>query len=57
LEFLLLDGGRDLLRLDVGLKSSGGSPLGVDIESDDLEEDVELILELLQNLILRIKNV
>ena len=35
--------------------SSGGSPLGVDIESDDFEDDVEVKLELFRNLLLRIK--
>ena len=55
-EFSFLDGGRDLFRLDGGLISSGGSPLGVDIESDDFEDDVEVILELFRNLLLRICN-
>jgi hypothetical protein len=55
LESRLRDGGRDLFRLEEGLLSSDGRPLGVDIESDDLEDDVEDILELFRILLLRIK--
>ena len=54
LESRLRDGGRDLFRLEEGLLPSGGRPLGVDIESDDLEDDVEDILELFRILLLRI---
>ena len=49
LESRLRNGGRDLFRLDEGLLSSGGRPLGVDKESVDLEDDVEVILELFKN--------
>jgi len=54
LESRLRDGGRDLFILEEGLLSSGGRPLCVDIESDDLEDDVENKLELFRILLLRI---